>query len=97
MRASSCVERYLTGASIEIRGRLGRRREFMAESLYWDSTYEIVLALMETYPDAELESLSLDDLNRRIIQLPNFADDPDLVNDAILKGILRDWYEEIGA
>ena len=69
----------------------------MAQSLYWDSTYEIVLALMEVYPDAELESLSLDDLNRRIIQLPNFDDDPDLVNDAILKGILRDWYEEIGA
>lgn len=69
----------------------------MGQDLYWDSTYEIVLALMEAYPNAELESLSLDDLNRRIIQLPDFADDPDLVNDAILKGILRDWYEEIGA
>ena len=69
----------------------------MTESLYWDSTYEIVLALMETYPDAELENLSLDDLNQRVIQLVNFADDPGLVNDAILKGILRDWYEEIGA
>ncbi len=69
----------------------------MTESLYWDSSYEIVLALMEAYPNAELESLRLDDLNQRIIQLPNFADDPGLVNDAILKGILRDWYEEIGA
>lgn len=69
----------------------------MGQCLHWDSTYEIILALMEAYPNAELESLSLNDLNRRINQLPNFADDPDLVNDAILKGILRDWYEEIGA
>lgn len=74
-----------------------RQNAAMGQSLHWDSTYEIVLALMEAYPNAELESLSLDDINRRIIQLPNFDDDPALVNDAILKGILRDWYEEIGA
>ena len=69
----------------------------MGHGLHWDSTYEIVLALMEAYPDAELDSLGLDELNRQIISLPDFADDPGLVNDAILKGILRDWYEEIGA
>ncbi|MYD10951.1 MAG: Fe-S cluster assembly protein IscX [Chloroflexi bacterium] len=64
--------------------------------LFWDSTYEIVLALMEKYPEANLESLGLEELNRRIVSLPGFADDPAWVNDAILKGILRDWYEEIG-
>ena len=65
--------------------------------LYWDSSYEIVLTLMETYPDVNLESLSLNDLNQRIINLPGFADDPAWANDAILNGILRDWYEEINA
>ncbi len=65
--------------------------------LYWDASYEIVLALMDHYPNAELDDLGLDELSRRIIALPAFADDPDLVNDAILKEILRDWYEEIGA
>lgn len=65
--------------------------------LYWDSSYEIVLTLMETYPDVNLESLSLNDLNQRIITLPGFADDPAWANDAILNGILRDWYEEINA
>lgn len=64
--------------------------------LYWDSSYEIVLALMECYPDAELESIGLNELNRRIISLPDFDDDPAMVNDAILNAILRDWYEEIG-
>lgn len=67
------------------------------KQLYWDSDYEIVLALMEAYPHVELEDISLDELTRRIISLPGFADDPALVNDAILKAILRDWYEEISA
>ena len=67
------------------------------QKLYWDSAYEIVLALMEAYPNVNLEDLGLDELNQRITSLPAFADDPDLVNDAILKEILRDWYEEIGA
>ena len=68
-----------------------------ALELYWDASYEIVLALMETYPDMDLEALSLDELNQRIINLPGFADDPALANDAILRGIMRDWYEESGA
>lgn len=64
------------------------------QPLYWDSAYEIVLELMDLYPDVELEAVSLEELNRRIVNLPNFADDPVLVNDGILKDILREWYEE---
>ena len=67
-----------------------------ASELYWDASYEIVLALLERYPDCDLDSLSLDELSRRITSLPGFADDPALANDAILRGILRDWYEESG-
>ncbi len=67
------------------------------QKLYWDSDYEIVLALMEAYPDIDLNQLGLEELNQRITSLQGFADDPALVNDAILKAILRDWYEEIGA
>lgn len=66
------------------------------QRLDWDSTYEIVLALRDHYPDIVLEDLSLDGLNARIVALPGFSDDPDLVNDAILRAILREWYEEIG-
>ena len=64
------------------------------DSLDWDSSYEIVLALMERYPDLDIESVGLDDLHARIVSLPGFQDDPDLANDGILRGILRDWYEE---
>lgn len=65
--------------------------------LYWDSVYEIVLELMDNYPNTDVEQVSIEELNRRIVNLPNFADDPELVNDGILKDILREWYEEISA
>ncbi len=67
-----------------------------AQALYWDSTYEIVLALMEAHADADLEMMGLDELCRRVVSLPGFADDPALVNDGILKAILREWFEESG-
>lgn len=62
--------------------------------LYWDASYEIVLTLMEVYPDIDLDSVGLEELNRMIIELPDFDDDPALVNDGILNDILREWYEE---
>ena len=64
--------------------------------LDWDSSYEIVLELMERFPDIDIDSLTLNDLNERILALPGFVDDPDMVNDNILSEILREWYEEIG-
>lgn len=69
----------------------------LSQKLYWDSSYEIVLALMDLYPDMELETLSLGGLQARIAALPGFADDPELANDGILKAILREWYEEASA
>lgn len=62
--------------------------------LYWDASYEIVMALMETYPTIEIDSIGTQQLQQMIIELPNFADDPALVNDGILNDILREWYEE---
>lgn len=64
-------------------------------ALYWESSYEIVLTLMETHADVDVETVGLDQLFRWIIALPNFADDPSLANESILKDILREWYEEV--
>lgn len=63
--------------------------------LYWDATYALVLALMEAHPEADVELVGLEELYRWIVALPNFADDPELVNEEILNGILREWYEEV--
>jgi FeS assembly protein IscX len=62
--------------------------------LYWDASYEIVMTLMELYPDIEIENVGTQQLFQMIVELPNFADDPALVNDGILNDILREWYEE---
>lgn len=63
--------------------------------LYWEASYEIVLALMAAYPEVDIDSVGLNQLYEWIIALPNFADDPELANEEILSGILREWYEEI--
>ena len=63
--------------------------------IYWDSTYEIVLGLIDMHPDADLDAMGLQQLNQLIVALPDFADDPELANDGILTEILREWYEEI--
>lgn len=64
------------------------------KSLYWEDTYEIVLALQAQYNDVSIDSVGIEQLYQWIIALPNFADDPLLSNDSILNGILREWYEE---
>lgn len=63
--------------------------------LYWEASYEIVLSLIEHYPDADLDTLGLQQLLEWIIALPGFADEPILAHDDLLTGILREWYEEV--
>jgi FeS assembly protein IscX len=63
--------------------------------LYWDASYAIVLSLMEAHPDVVVDDIGLDQLYQWIISLPDFADEPELANEDILIGILRDWYEEV--
>jgi len=67
----------------------------MAQTLYWDATYEIVLALKASHPDQNLEDVSYGDILRWTIALPNFADDPELANDEILAAIYQEWFEEL--
>jgi FeS assembly protein IscX len=54
-----------------------------------------VLALIEHHPNADLDTLGLQQLFEMIVALPGFADDPILAHDGLLTGILREWYEEI--
>ncbi len=64
------------------------------QPLYWESSYEIILQLLERYPDVDLDSLGLQDLYTMIVTLPNFIDDPALAHDGLLTEILREYYEE---
>ncbi|MBN1680025.1 MAG: Fe-S cluster assembly protein IscX [Anaerolineae bacterium] len=65
------------------------------EPLYWESSYAIVLSLIEHHPGADLDALGLGQLHTWIVALPGFADDPGWVHDDLLTAILRDWYEEV--
>lgn len=49
---------------------------------------------MESHPDLDLDTVGIEQLYAWVINLPNFADDPSLANEAILNEILREWYEE---
>ena len=66
-----------------------------SQALYWDATYEIALALKARHPNQNLEDVSLGDIFRWTIALPEFLDDPDLANDEILAAIYQEWYEEL--
>jgi len=63
--------------------------------LDWDATYEIVLSLIDAHPEADVEMVGVDQLYQWIIALPHFTDDPNLVTNAILNDVLREWYEEV--
>ncbi|QYK50487.1 MAG: Fe-S cluster assembly protein IscX [Anaerolineales bacterium] len=67
----------------------------MAQQLYWDAIYEIVLALKARYPHETLENVSLGEIFQWTIALPSFVDDPELANDEILAAIYQEWFEEI--
>lgn len=62
--------------------------------LYWEASYEIVLALKQAYPAFDLDTLGYQQLYEMVIALPGFADDVTLVNESILQDILREWVEE---
>lgn len=67
----------------------------MAQQLYWDAIYEIVLALKASHPQQNLEDVTLGDIFRWTLALPDFADDPELANEDILAAIYQEWYEEL--
>lgn len=66
----------------------------MTQELFWDSTYAIVQALLEQHPNLSPEEVGLAELEQLVIRLPNFVDEPALVNERILLDILVTWYEE---
>lgn len=64
-------------------------------SLYWDSAYAIAVTLISLYPEISPELIGLEELATMVVQLPGFADDPELANERLLKDIIIAWYEEI--
>lgn len=62
--------------------------------LTWDDSYAIARELMERHPGVNLEEVSLNNIYRWTISLPDFDDDPALANEAVLLAIIQEWLEE---
>ena len=62
--------------------------------LTWDDSYAIALALRERHPEVVLEQVSLGMIYRWTVELPEFGDDGELANEAILQAIYTEWFEE---
>lgn len=66
----------------------------MADCLTWEDTYAIARALMARHGEVDFALVSLNDIYTWTVSLPEFDDDLQLSNDAILMAIYREWYEE---
>jgi FeS assembly protein IscX len=65
-------------------------------ALYWDSTYGIAMALMESHPELFPDNIGLEELLSLIEELPGFVDNPELANERLLLDVLATWLEEYG-
>jgi FeS assembly protein IscX len=63
--------------------------------LTWEDSFAIARALANSHPDENLEEVSLMAIYEWTLALPNFDDEPELANDAILAAIYQEWYEEV--
>ena len=64
-------------------------------SLTWEGSYANARALAEAYPEVDLEQVSLLAIYHWTMALPDFDDEPELANDAILTAIFQEWFEEV--
>lgn len=62
--------------------------------LYWDSTYAIVVSLIEHFPDRAPVDVGLEELLAMVESLPGYQDDAAMVTEQLLLDILTVWYEE---
>ncbi len=60
----------------------------------WGDTMDIVFALDEAHPDADVQLLRFTDLHRWIVALPDFNDDPEKSSEGVLEAIQMAWLAE---
>ena len=69
----------------------------MPDELTWDDSFAIARTLKRLHPGMVMENVSLQDIYIWTLSLPDFKDDLDLCNDAILMAIYLEWFEEENA
>ena len=62
--------------------------------LTWKDAEDIAWALLDQHPGLDPLSLSFPKLQKMVMDLPDFADNPQASNEAILETIQMAWHEE---
>ena len=60
----------------------------------WTDTTDIAIALTDTFPDLDPQTVRFTDLHRWICELKGFDDDPKKSNEKILEAIQSAWIED---
>jgi FeS assembly protein IscX len=61
----------------------------------WVDVNDLAIELSETYPDVDPMTISFPDLYQKVMQLPDFEDDPDRCGEKVLEAIQMAWIEEL--
>jgi len=63
--------------------------------LKWVDTLDIAIELSEKHPDIDPQWINFVDLRKLVVELEDFDDMPDKVNEKILESIQQNWIKEI--
>lgn len=63
-------------------------------TLKWKDAQRIAEELYDNEPDLDPVTLRLSELRERVLDLPDFDDDPEKSNEPILEAILQAWLDE---
>jgi len=66
----------------------------MAEQLTWDDPAKIGVLLSRRHPELYPLTINLEELHRRVTNLPEFKDDENIFDRNKLEAIRTDWNEE---
>ena len=61
----------------------------------WTDTIEIAIALIDHHPDIDPVSVRFTDLQRWVLELPEFDDAPERCGERILEAIQQAWIDEL--
>ena len=63
--------------------------------LKWVDTLDIAIELSEKHPEIDPQWINFVDLRKLVVELQDFDDEPDKVNEKILESIQQNWIKEI--
>ncbi len=63
-------------------------------TLKWTDVQEIAIQLSDSFPDIDPLTINFVNLRQKVMELPNFSDDPERCGEKVLEAIQTAWIEE---